>query len=272
MGRDNQPKHRQVARSLKRRESKRQTYERILIVCEGQKTEPNYLRDIQQHYRLSTTHVQVLHSAHGTEPQQVLEHALSVFNKGDRDRGIFPRAFDRIVVVFDRDEHKTYHLTLDQAEQVSGRLKNDDGEAVTIEPVTSVPCFELWLLLHFEDVRASLTRQQAIARAGAGLKPCGATGVRTHGERWLETLYRDAPSCGAAGASEGLSHPGRCDAVFWLEPTSSPINPHSPRATTHPQTPAVSPAHGRPVPALAQRPRSPRARPRGRRECPRGGR
>ena len=125
MGRDNQPKHRQVARSLKRREGKRQTYERILIVCEGQKTEPNYLRDIQQHYRLSTTHVQVLHSAHGTEPQQVLEHALSVFNKGDRDRGIFPRAFDRIVVVFDRDEHKTYHLTLDQAEQVSGRLKND---------------------------------------------------------------------------------------------------------------------------------------------------
>jgi hypothetical protein len=186
MGRDNQPKHRQVARSLKRRESKRQTYERILIVCEGQKTEPNYLRDIQQHYRLSTTHVQVLHSAHGTEPQQVLEHALSVFNKGDRDRGIFPRAFDRIVVVFDRDEHKTYHLTLDQAEQVSGRLKNDDGEAVTIEPVTSVPCFELWLLLHFEDVRASLTRQQAIARLGEHLPDYAKNG---HGY-WARTLSR----------------------------------------------------------------------------------
>lgn len=47
MGKDNQPKHRQAARDLKRRAAVRQPYERLLIVCEGEKTEPQYLREIQ---------------------------------------------------------------------------------------------------------------------------------------------------------------------------------------------------------------------------------
>lgn len=57
MGKDNQPKHRQVARVLQRRAAVRKPYERLLIVCEGEKTEPQYLREIQQAYRLSSTHL-----------------------------------------------------------------------------------------------------------------------------------------------------------------------------------------------------------------------
>lgn len=48
MGKDNQAKHRQAARDLKRRAAVRQTYERLLIVCEGEKTEPQYLCEIQR--------------------------------------------------------------------------------------------------------------------------------------------------------------------------------------------------------------------------------
>ncbi|MDO9617584.1 MAG: RloB family protein [Pseudomonas sp.] len=164
MGKDEQPKHRQAARELKRRAAVRQPYERLLIVCEGAQTEPQYLREIQQTFRLATAHVQVLHSQIGTEPQQVLEYALIVFKEGDRDRGVHAGEFDRIVVVFDRDEHKTYHAALAQAAAQSGKIRNDNCAAVPIDVVASVPCFELWLLLHFEDVHAPLHRHEALER------------------------------------------------------------------------------------------------------------
>jgi len=164
MGKDNQPKHRQAARDLTRRAAVRRPYDRLLIVCEGAKTEPQYLCEIRQACRLATAHVQVLHSQFGTEPQQVLDYALAVFRQGDRERGVRAREFDRIAVVFDRDEHQTYHAALAKAQAKSGRLKNDNGAAVSVDVVASVPCFELWLLLHFEDVYAPLNRQEAMGR------------------------------------------------------------------------------------------------------------
>jgi hypothetical protein len=51
----------------------------------------------------------------------------------------------------------------------NGKLRNDDGAAVPVEAVASVPCFELWLLLHFEDVHAPLHRHEALARLKAHL-------------------------------------------------------------------------------------------------------
>jgi hypothetical protein len=164
MGKDDQPKHRQAARELKRRAAVRQPYDRLLIVCEGEKTEPQYLCEIQKAYRLATAHVQVLHSQFGTEPQKVLEYALAVFKGGDRERGLHPKAFDRVIVVFDRDEHKSYHAALAQAAAQNGKLKNDNGVPVPVDAVASVPCFELWLLLHFEAVLAPLHRHEALER------------------------------------------------------------------------------------------------------------
>lgn len=142
----------------------RKPYDRLLIVCEGEKTEPQYLREIQQFYRLTTAHVQVLPGRFGTSPRQVLDYALTVFRKGDRERGIRAGEFDRIVAVFDRDEHASYHEALDRAEAQNGRLKNDGGEPVPIDAIVSVPCFELWLLLHFEDVHEPLHRNDLMRR------------------------------------------------------------------------------------------------------------
>lgn len=164
MGKSNQPKHRQAARDLRRRAAVRQPYDRLLIVCEGEKTEPQYLCEIQQAYRLATTHVQVLHGQFGTEPQQVLKYALAVFKEGAHERSVHARAFDRIVVVFDRDEHNSYHAALAQAAVQTGKLRNDNGAGVPLDVVPSVPCFELWLLLHFEEVQAPLHRNKALDR------------------------------------------------------------------------------------------------------------
>lgn len=186
MGKDNQPKHRQAARDLRRRAAVKQPYERLLIVCEGEKTEPQYLCEIQQAYKLATAHVQVIHSQLGTEPQQVLDYALTVFKDGDRARGVRAREYDRIVVVFDRDQHDTYHAALAKAQAQSGKLRNDERSAVPVEVVASVPCFELWLLLHFEDVLAPLHRHEALERLKAHLPGYEKGG----GGHWLATQAR----------------------------------------------------------------------------------
>ena len=57
MGKDDQPKHRQAARELRRRTAQRQPADRLLIVCEGAKTEPLYLGEIRQALRLPTANV-----------------------------------------------------------------------------------------------------------------------------------------------------------------------------------------------------------------------
>lgn len=164
MGQDGQPKHRQAARELLRRKAQRQPAERLLIVCEGSKTEPLYLGEIRQQLRLPSANVQVQPAAYGTEPLRIVECAERLFTEGQRALGIHARSFDRVVVVFDRDEHHTYHAALQRVAALNGRLENDERVKVPFEAVVSVPCFELWLLLHFEDVFAPLHRDEALAR------------------------------------------------------------------------------------------------------------
>lgn len=164
MGRDNQPKERQMARDLHRKAAKRQPFARLLIVCEGEKTEPLYLDEIRRAFRLATAHVQVWPSADGTEPLQVVDYAERLFLNGNRAKAIDRRGFDRVIAVFDRDDHATYHPALAKARALNLAHENDDGEPVPFQAIASVPCFELWLLLHFEDVMAPVHRNEVYAR------------------------------------------------------------------------------------------------------------
>lgn len=159
MGRDNQPKVRQAAR-LARKKGQRATYDRILIVTEGSKTEPNYLGEIRSEYRLNTANVQVEPSAYGTSPLQVVSYAETLFLEGSELKHIEPRAFEYVYVVFDRDDHETYHNALAKMDAINGKYLNDNRKKVHFVATPSVPCFELWLLLHFEEVQAPLHRNE----------------------------------------------------------------------------------------------------------------
>lgn len=163
MGKDNQPKARQ-SKQLARKSGRRVGYDRILIVSEGSKTEPLYLNEIRAEYRLSTTNVQVQPSQFGTTPLQVVEYAEHLFLNGDDTRYIEPHAFERVFAVFDRDDHATYHNALGKAAALDGKLYNDLKQPMSFEAIASVPCFELWLLLHFEDVLAPLHRNEVYQR------------------------------------------------------------------------------------------------------------
>ncbi len=186
MSKDKQPKHRQAARELRRRVAQRKPADRVLIVCEGAKTEPLYFGEIRQALRLPTANVQVQPAAYGTEPLQVVSYAEALFLSGDRALGIAPRSFDRVVTVFDRDEHRTYHDALERVAALGGRMRSDENQRVPVEAVASVPCFELWLLLHFEDVRAPLHRDDALRRLRVHL-PGYAKG---QGGQWAATQAR----------------------------------------------------------------------------------
>jgi hypothetical protein len=125
--------HKRKPRKSQRRTAYREEYDKVLIVCEGEKTEPNYFNELINHYKISSANVKVDGSC-GSSPKCVFEYAERLYrsekNKGD--------AYDRVYCVFDKDTHHTYDETI-------SKIKDKQSFYV----VNSVPCFEYWLLLHF---------------------------------------------------------------------------------------------------------------------------
>jgi RloB-like protein len=117
---------------LERRQPKRSSYDRVLIVCEGSKTEPNYFRELVDHLRLNTANIEIDGDS-DPSPKSVVAHAKRRYQQEED--------FDRVFCVFDKDEHSTYQQAVRDlaAEEV----------ADVFTAITSVPCFEYWLLLHF---------------------------------------------------------------------------------------------------------------------------
>jgi hypothetical protein len=178
MARDNHPRERQ-ARKLARKKASRPPFDRVLIVTEGSTTEPLYFEDIRKQKRIPTAHIEILPGALGTQPRQIVDYA--------HQRFLETRAFERVYAVFDRDDHTTYADALNRARQLDNTLKNDERKLVTFKAVPSVPCFELWLLLHFEDVLAFTHRTQVIGKLGARISGYtkGANGIYARTEALL---------------------------------------------------------------------------------------
>jgi hypothetical protein len=135
---------------LKRGKPKKRPYDRMLIVCEGEKTEVNYFRAIRRELRIPSADIEVVHSDFGTEPLQIVDSALARFHSS--------KAFDLVFAVFDRDDHLTYNNALQKAASLGGKLKNDEGRSVEFHAIPSVPNFEFWILLHFRNVLAVMPR------------------------------------------------------------------------------------------------------------------
>ena len=163
MARDNPPKERQ-RRQLERKQGRRAPYDRILIVSEGGKTEPNYFNEIRKAYHLPMANIMALSSESGTTPLQVVQDARELFESGNPHKRILPRVFEQVFAVFERDDHDHYFKALKQAKSLDGKLKNDAGHGIHFQAIASIPCFELWLLLHYEDVHAPVHRNEVMRR------------------------------------------------------------------------------------------------------------
>jgi hypothetical protein len=135
MGTDNlfHKRKERKAELLRRRRAIKEPYDVILIVCEGEKTEPNYFSELKKAFRLSNANVRIC--GRGADPLSVVDFAIETFRREPE--------FDRVYCVFDRDRHTRYDEALDKVRRT--RL----GKGSKIFATPSIPCFEFWLLLHF---------------------------------------------------------------------------------------------------------------------------
>lgn len=127
----------------------------MLIVCEGSSTEPNYLWDLVSDLQLSSTNVHITGEG-GSAPISVVDDAIKLFEADPE--------FDRVYCVFDKDRHASYDAARNKLRQHTLRRQVDGRRAGTaqFQDVVSVPCFEYWVLLHFEYTTAPFGRCRAV--------------------------------------------------------------------------------------------------------------
>jgi hypothetical protein len=143
--------HHRNAADLRRKHGRRQPRERVLIVCEGEKTECNYFEEIRQEARLSATTILTLPSNLGTDPENVVRAAEEAFKRNGQ-------AFERVYAVFDRDDHLGYANALAMAKARNGKIRNVERRAILFQAIPSVPSFEIWLLIHFSQTQGPIHR------------------------------------------------------------------------------------------------------------------
>ena len=154
-------------RRLGRSSPKREPYDRVLIVCEGKRTEPLYFQGLADRYRLSMMNIVVVGS--GSDPGPVVRKAKELRGR----EGRHGEKYDRVYCVFDRNEHTTFDKACDEA-RASG-----------VKLARSWPCFEFWLLLHFRFSR----------------QPFEKSGGRSAAQSCVDEVRRYLPDY-AKGASE----------------------------------------------------------------------
>lgn len=134
------------AGQLARRKPQREAYAKILIVGEGEKTEPNYFQGAKDYYALNSANVEICGDC-GSDPVSIIKYARQRYRE-ERDAG---DAFDKVFCAFDRDAHPNYSQAMNE---IGGATPKH-----TFVAVNSVPCFEYWLLLHFNYTTHPYTAQ-----------------------------------------------------------------------------------------------------------------
>ena len=116
---------------------------RILIVCGGQKTEPNYFKDLKRVRGLTAT---LVFEAVAENPTQLVARAIAKI-RSEAD-------FDAAYVVFDRDSFGDFSDAINMASE----FRSDQPHDLRLTPIPSGPSFEVWLLLHFADTDRKFVR------------------------------------------------------------------------------------------------------------------
>jgi hypothetical protein len=119
----------------------------VVIACEGAVTEPAYFNGIKAYLHNPRLHIEVLRREDPTlsAPEHVQRMLMRFTEEYRRRDG------DTFWLVADRDSWREEHLS-----QVATEFQQR-GFTMAI----SNPCFELWLLLHFEEVHLFPDEQRA---------------------------------------------------------------------------------------------------------------
>jgi hypothetical protein len=110
----------------------------ILIICEGQKTEPRYFKSLLKELRIPSSRVELLDKKSGMTPLTLVK---TVFDKKKDYEKLTEVSVDEVWCVFD---HEGCHK--DPRFEDAVRYANDHD----LQLAVSYPCFEYWILLHFK--------------------------------------------------------------------------------------------------------------------------
>lgn len=124
-------------RSEARRPAFREVKRRLLVVCEGMLTEPQYISGLAGYLRNAI--LQITIPPEQGDPRRLIELAKLYNHKAEQDARRSRDAnlrFEEVWCVFDKDDHERFNDACQMAE--------DNGFNLAV----SCPSFELWLLLH----------------------------------------------------------------------------------------------------------------------------
>ncbi len=116
---------------LRRRPGTREPRKVIVIICEGEETEPNYFKDWKEYCRSPTVHVRVVPGRKEGTPSKLVEKAIEESKKIKKG--------DEVWCVCDVEGERD-RPRFDKA------MRSTRG----IKVAASNPAFEYWYLLHFE--------------------------------------------------------------------------------------------------------------------------
>jgi hypothetical protein len=195
MGSDDRFRKRKARKSdtLERQKKERAQSQRFLIVCEGTKTEPYYLKEMVDGLGIRPQAVKIAPND-GTSPDRIVAHALKLYEED----AISGDSFDSVYCVFDRDKHDTFDAAVQRIRDLKEAVNPKPFEAIT-----SVPCFEYWLLLHFgfTDQPFQAAGKKSVCdslitklRTKQGLKEYG------KGQHGIYSLLKDKTSTAIKGA------------------------------------------------------------------------
>ena len=125
----------------KRKENTREKLVRFLIVCEGTKTEPHYFEALIKNFISTVREVTI--EGEGKATVALVNETQIIKQELERKNAT---AFDRVWVVFDKDDFNDFNEAIKRARQLGFH------SAWTNE------AFELWYLLHFEYLDTAIGR------------------------------------------------------------------------------------------------------------------
>lgn len=128
-------------RPLKRRVAIRQPRKTLLIFCEGERTEPDYLDALKRQPAIrgvAAVDLRIETGHGGFVPKTLVSMAIEARHRAVDEEG----EIDEFWCVFDVEWPRN-HPDLKEAIE---RARQGD-----IQLAISNPCFEMWLILHFQD-------------------------------------------------------------------------------------------------------------------------
>ncbi len=126
---------------LKRRAPTRNPKMRILLVCEGEKTERIYFSMFLAELRAANVSLEIAKRECGSDPLAIVRYAKNLMRK-DPD-------IDYCYCVIDRDSHSNFESAVREGVKFGEELKSKR----LFRTIASHPCFEVWFILHFAPVR-----------------------------------------------------------------------------------------------------------------------